>query len=108
MTFKCPYRDSTFPNGLAYYTNFEESYRKYGPAIPTSIIYKKLKPLRTAIERNFGLVKEHRYRMETNNTYMGLDNVSMHVRKHDIALTLDMIFMFKKDGKISPILKMNY
>ena len=108
MTFKCPYRDSSFPNGLIYYTKFEDSYRKYGPAIPASTIYKKLKPLRTAIERNYGLVKENRYRMETTNTYMGLDNVSMHVIEHDIALTLDIIFMFKKYGKISPLLKLNY
>jgi len=54
------------------------------------------------------LVKENRYRMETTNTYMGLDNVSMHVIEHDIALTLDIIFTFKKDGKISPVLKLNY
>jgi hypothetical protein len=108
MTFKCPYLDSSSSNGLIEYTNFKDSYRKYGPAIPDSIIYKKLKPLRTAIERNYGLVKENRYRMETTNTYMGLDNVSIHVIEHDIALTLDIIFMFKKDGKISPVLKLNY
>jgi hypothetical protein len=108
MTFTCPYRDSAFPNGLIYYTKFKDSYRKYGPAIPASIIYRKLKPLRTAIERTYGLVKENRYRMETTNTYMGLDNVLMHVIEHDIALTLDIIFMFKKEGKISPVLKLNY
>jgi hypothetical protein len=108
MTFICPYRDSAFPNGLIYYTKFKDSYRKYGPAIPASIIYRKLKPLRTAIERTYGLVKENRYRMETTNTYMGLDNVLMHVIEHDIALTLDIIFMFKKEGKISPVLKLNY
>jgi hypothetical protein len=108
MTFKCPYQDSLFPNGLIHYTKFEDGYRKYGPAIPASTIYRKLKPLRTAIERNYGLVKENRYRMETTNTYMGLNNVSMHVIEHDIALTLDIIFMFKKDGKISPVLKLNY
>jgi hypothetical protein len=108
MTFPCPYRDSAFPNGLIYYTKFKDSYRKYGPAIPASIIYRKLKPLRTAIERTYGLVKENRYRMETTNTYMGLDNVLMHVIEHDIALTLDIIFMFKKEGKISPVLKLNY
>jgi hypothetical protein len=108
MTFTCPYSDSPSPNGLIEYTKFKDSYRKYGPAIPDSIIYKKLKPLRTAIERNYGLVKENRYRMENTNTYMGLDNVLMHVIEHDIALTLDIIFMFKKEGKISPILKLNY
>jgi len=39
---------------------------------------------------------------------MGLNNVSMHVIEHDIAMTLDIIFMFKKYGKISPLLKLNY
>jgi hypothetical protein len=108
MTVICPYLDSSYPHGLITYTKFKDSYRKYGPAIPGSIIYEKLKPLRTAIERNYGLVKENRYRMETTNTYMGLDNVSMHVIEHDIVLTLDIIFMFKKEGKISPVLKLNY
>jgi len=54
------------------------------------------------------LVIENRYRMETTNTYMGLDNVLMHMIEHDIALTLDIIFMYKKDGTISPVLKLNY
>jgi hypothetical protein len=102
MTFKCPYLDSPSKSGLVYYTKLRDNYRKYGPAIPASTIYKKLKPLRTAIERNFGLVKENRYRMETTNTYMGLDNVLMHVIEHDIALTLDIIFMFKKMGNSAP------
>ena len=108
MTLTCPYRDSFFPNGLIHYTKFEDSYRKYGPALPATAIYKKLKPLRTAIEKNYGLVKENRYRMETTNTYMGLDNVLMHVIEHDIALTLGIMFMFKQYGKISPLLKLNY
>jgi len=68
----------------------------------------KLKPLRAANERNYGLVKENRYRMETTNTYMGFDNVLMHVIEHDISLTLDIIFMFKRYGKISPLLNLNY
>jgi len=55
MTFKCPYLDSSSPNGLIEYTNFKDGYREYSPAIPSSIIYKKLKPLRTAIERKYGL-----------------------------------------------------
>ena len=108
MTFKCPYLGSSFPNGLIHYTKFDDSYRKYGPAIPGSTIYKKLKPMRTAIERNYGLVKENRYRMERTNTYMGLDNVLMHIVEHDISLTLDIIFMFKRYGKISPLLNLNY
>jgi len=44
MTFKCPYRDSSSSNGLIEYTNFKDSYRKYGPAIPDSIIYKNSNP----------------------------------------------------------------
>ena len=108
MTFECPYLKSSFPNGLIYYTRFKDGYRKYGPAIPGSTIYKKLKPMRTAIERNYGLVKENRYRMENTNTYMGSDNVLMHVIEHDISLTQDIIFMFKRYDKISPLLKLNY
>jgi hypothetical protein len=108
MTFDCPYLDNSFSNGQIRYTKFQDGYRKYGPAMPGSSIYQKLKPLRTAIERNYGLVKENRYRMETTNTYMGMDNVLMHVIEHDISLTLDIIFMFKRYGKISPLLNLNY
>ena len=108
MTFNCPFLKSSFANGLIYYTKFQDSYRKYGPAIPGSTIYKKLKPMRTAIERNYGLVKENRYRMENTNTYMGMDNVLMHVIEHDISLTQDIIFMFKRYEKISPLIKLNY
>ena len=64
--------------------------------------------MRTAIERNYGLVKEHRYHMERTNTYMGMDKVVMHVIEHDISLTLDIIFMFRRYEKISPLLKLNY
>ena len=108
MTFNCPFLQSSFANGLIYYTKFQDGYRKYGPAIPGSTIYKKLKPMRTEIERNYGLVKENRYRMENTNTYMGKDNVLMHVIEHDISLTQDIIFMFKRYDKISPLLKLNY
>ena len=83
------------------YTHFRDGYRKYGPAIPNTIIYKKLKPFRTAIERGFGLVKENRYRMEYMNTYMGIDNVTMHVIEHDIVLIQDIIFEFKTTGKLA-------
>ncbi len=107
-TFDCPYLESSFSNGQIRYTKFKDSYRKYGPATPGSLIYKKLKPMRTAIERNYGLLKENRYRMEHTNTYMGLDNVLMHIVEHDISLTLDIVFMFKRYGKISPLLKLNY
>ena len=87
------------------YTCFRDSYRKYGPATPDTIIYKKLKPFRTAIERGFGLVKENRYRMEYTNTYMGINNVTMHVIEHDIVLTHDIIFGYQTTGKFSPVIK---
>ena len=64
--------------------------------------------MRTAIERNYGLVKENRYRMENTNIYMGMENVLMHVIEHDISLTKDIIFMFKRYDKISPLLKLDY
>jgi len=102
MIFPCPSFDR---GGLISYTHFRDNYRKFGPATPYTIIYKKLKPFRTAIEREFGLVKENRYRMEYMNTYMGIDNVTMHVIEHDIVLTQDIIFEFKTTGKISPVIK---
>jgi len=102
MIFPCSYFDH---GGFASYTHFRDSYRKYGPATPTTIIYKKLKPFRTAVEREFGLVKENRYRLEYMNTYMGIDNVTMHVIEHDIVLTQDIIFGYKTTGKVSPVIK---
>lgn len=101
----CPHLKSDNERGLTKYTRFKDGYRKFGPATPNSIIYKRLKPLRTAIERNYGLVKENRYRMEWTNTYMGINNVAMHVIEHDITLALDIIFEFRKSGKISQLLK---
>jgi len=102
IIFPCPHSDS---GGLVSYTHFRDSYRKYGPATPDTIIYKKLKPFRTAIERGFGLIKENRYRMEYTNTYMGIDNVAMHVIEHDTVLTQDIIFGYKTTGKVSPVIK---
>ncbi len=102
MTLPCSYFDT---GDFIFYTHFRNSYRKYGPAIPDSIIYKKLKPFRTAVERGFGLVKENRYRMEYTNTYMGIDNVAMHVIEHDIVLTQDVMFGYKTTGKVSPVIK---
>lgn len=101
----CPHLKSSSKNGFVFYTNFKNGYRKYGPANPNTIIYKALKPFRTAIEREYGLVKEDRYRMEYTNTYMGIDNVTMHVIEHDIVLTQDIIFGYKRTGKISPVIK---
>ncbi len=104
--FYCDKVDSKNPNGLTIYTHFKDSYRKYGPATPSTIIYKRLKPLRTAIEREYGLIKENRYRMEYINTYTGLENVAIHVIEHDITLTQDIIFDFKRSGLKSPVLKL--
>ena len=92
--------------GYPCYTYFADGYRKYGPALPHHLIYKKLKPFRTGIERTFGLVKENRYCMETSNSYIGIDNVTMHVIEHDIVLTQDIIFDYLKSGKLSPVLKL--
>ena len=105
ILFQCPHLKSSSKNGFIFYTHFKDSYRKYGPATPDTIIYKRLKPFRTAIERGYGLVKENRYRMEYTNTYMGIDNVTMHVIEHDIALTQDIIFGYKTTGKVSPVIK---
>ncbi len=91
--------------GVTFYTYFRSSYRKFGPATPDTVIYKTLKPFRTAIERGYGLVKENRYRMEYTNTYMGIDNVAMHVIEHDITLAQDIIFGYRTTGKISPVIK---
>lgn len=101
----CPYLKLDKEYGFSKYIKFKDSYRKFGPATPNSIIYQRLKPLRTAIERNYGLVKENRYRMEWTNTYMGIDNVTMHVIEHDIVLALDVMFDYKKKGKLSPLIK---
>lgn len=101
----CPNLNSDKTQGFMKYTYFKDNYRNFGPALPNSIIYKTLKPYRTAIERNYGLVKENRYRLEYINTYKGFDNVLMHVIEHDIVLTQDVIFGFMKSGKISSVIK---
>ena len=44
--------------------------------------------------------------METSNSYIGIDNVTMHVIEHDIVLTQDIIFDYLKSGKLSPVLKL--
>lgn len=41
-----------------FYSHFKDSYRKYGPAIPIALIYKRPKSVRITIERKHGLVKE--------------------------------------------------
>ena len=72
------------------------------------LIYKKLKPLRTGIERTFAIVKENKYRMEQTNLYKGIDNVTIHAIEHDIVLTQDIIYDYIKTGKKSPVLNLNY
>ena len=104
LLFNCPYKDSKSPFGWMTHTRFKDSYRKQGPAVPGSRVYERLKPLRTGIERYYGLAKENRYRMETSNTYMGHDNVLIHVIEHDIVLTLDIIFQHTRTGKWSDII----
>jgi len=108
LMFSCDYLKEQYKYGYTRYTYFNDGYRKYGPAVPHSLIYKKLKPLRTGIERTFGLVKENRYRMEMSNFYKGIDNVTIHAIEHDIALTHDITFDYTRTGKISPVLNLNY
>jgi len=106
--FQCDYLKDQYKVGYTRYTHFEDGYRKYGPALPHSLIYKKLKPFRTGIERTFGLVKENRYRMEITNFYKGIDNVTIHAIEHDIVLTHDIISDYIKSGKLSPVINLNY
>ena len=108
LLFQCDYIKEQYKYGYTCYTYFDDGYRKYGPALPHSVIYNKLKPLRTGIERTFGLVKENRYRMESTNFYKGIDHVTTHVIEHDIVLTHDIIFDYTETGKISPVLNLNY
>ncbi len=92
--------------GYSFYTLFEAGYRKYGPTLSTMVVYKKLKPYRTCIERTYGLVKENQYRMEMNNTYTAHDNVLIHIIEHDIVLTQDIINDYLSSGKLSPVIKL--
>jgi hypothetical protein len=104
----CDYLKEQYRFGYIGHTYFTNGYRKFGPALPHSAIYQKLKPLRTGIERTFGLMKENRYRMEETNFYKGIDNVTIHTVEHDIVLTQDIIFDYLTTGKKSPVLKLNY
>lgn len=106
--FCCDYDKEQYRVGYTRYTYFNDSYRKFGPATPNTVIYKKLKPFRTGIERTYGLVKENRYRMEISNLYTGIENVTIHVVEHDIVLTQDIVYEYLKDGKKSPVLNLNY
>jgi hypothetical protein len=108
LLFQCDYIKEQYKHGYTCRTYFIDGYRKYGPALPHSLIYQKLKPFRTGIERTFGLVKENRYRMEISNFYKGTDNVTIHAIEHDIVLTQDIVFDYIRTGKISPVLNLNY
>jgi hypothetical protein len=108
LLFSCDYIKEQYKFGYGLYIYFKNGYRKFGPAVPHSLIYKKLKPFRTGIERTFALVKENRYFMEISNRYKGIDNVTIHAIEHDIVLTQDIIFDYVKSGKISPVLNLNY
>jgi hypothetical protein len=108
LLFQCDYIKEQYKSGFTCRTYFNDGYRKFGPAVPHSLIYQKLKPFRTGIERTFGLVKENRYRMEISNFYKGIDNVTIHAIEHDIVLTHDIIFDYINAGKISPVINLNY
>jgi len=104
LLFSCEYQDSENRFGWITHTYFKDDYRRQGPAVPGSRPYEQLKKLRTGIERYYGLTKENRYHMEVNNTYMGHDNVLIHVIEHDIVATLDILYEHKKTGKWSDVL----
>ena len=104
LLFSCEYQDSENRFGWITHTQFKNDYRRQGPAVPGSRPYEQLKKLRTGIERYYGLTKENRYHMEVNNTYMGHDNVLIHVIEHDIVATLDILYEHKKTGKWSDVL----
>jgi len=104
LIFTCDYLHSKSHFGWMTHTYFKDDFRRQGPAVPGSRLYERLKPLRTGIERYYGLTKENRYYMEHNNTYMGHDNVLIHVIEHDIVATLDILFEYSKTGKWSDVL----
>ena len=104
LLFSCEYQNSENRFGWITHTYFKNDYRRQGPAVPGSRPYEQLKRLRTGIERYYGLTKENRYHMEVNNTYMGHDNVLIHVIEHDIVATLDILYEHNKTGKWSDVL----
>jgi hypothetical protein len=108
LLFQCNYIKEQYKHGYTCHTYFTDGYRKFGPALPHSLIYQKLKPFRTGIERTFGLVKENRYRIDISNFYKGTNNVTIHALEHDIVLSQDIISDYLKTGKISPVLNLNY
>jgi hypothetical protein len=105
LIFTCEHLHSKSQFGWMSHTYFKDDFRRQGPAVPSSRLYERLKPLRTGIERYYGLTKENRYYMEHNNTYMGQDNVLIHVIEHDIVATVDILYEHSKTGKWSDVLK---
>jgi hypothetical protein len=105
LPFPCEYQNPGNRFGWITHTYFKDDYRRQGPAVPGSRLYEQLKKFRTGIERYYGLTKENRYHMEANNTYMGHQNVLIHVIEHDIVATLDIIYEHKKTGKWSDVLR---
>ena len=108
LLFLCEHQNSQSRFGWITHTYFKDDYRRRGPAVPGSRVYERLKKLRTGIERYYGLTKENRYHMEANNTYMGHDNVLIHVIEHDIVATLDILHEHAKTGKWSDVLNVEY
>jgi hypothetical protein len=106
LLFPCLYQKSESRFGWTTYTYFKEDYRCKGPAVPGARLYQRLKKLRTGIERYYGLTKENRYHMEHNNTYMGHNNVLIHVIEHDMVATLDILYEHTKTGKWSDVLNL--
>jgi hypothetical protein len=104
LSFPCEYQNPKNRFGWITHNYFKDDYCRQGPAVPGSRLYEQLKKLRTGIERYYGLTKENRYYMEANNTYMGHNNVLIHVIEHDIVATLDIIYEHKKTGKWSDVL----
>ena len=104
LIFTCDHLRSKSHFGWMSHTYFKDDFRRQGPAVPGSRLYERLKPLRTGIERYYGLTKENRYYMEHNNTYMGHDNVLIHVIEHDIVATMDILNEHSKTGKWSDVL----
>jgi len=86
------------------YRKDTKNLEKSGDLLRPLRLYERLKILRTGIERYYGLTKENRYHMEHNNTYMGHDNVLIHVIEHDIVATLDILYEHSKTGKWSDVL----
>jgi len=108
LLFSCEYVKEQKAHGFIRHTYVQDNYRKYGPAVPHSLIYKKLKSFRTGIEGTFALVKENRYRMEISNCYKGIENVTIHCIEHDIVLTQDIIYDYIQTGKLGHVLNLNY